>query len=327
MELGQEVVPVVENSTPVAEPTPAPAEFTPTLESSESDVSREDWNKVSPTLRKQVQNNPEPEATEPEAKEPPPPAEANPEPEVTKVKIGDEELTLEQIQELKKGSMLQADYTRKTQELANQRKQIEEEAARIAKYKDQPVDDAMTLWEQLSMDPVGTIRYLEQHYSEQGITEPEDPEILKAKLELVKEKQKSATLEQEVTNKKLEEGKKIFDEYMVSLSEKYKDHGFDTESVLTYCRENGISNPEVGFKAMMFDPAVSTLQQQMEFVRLEAENQKKSAVTDYVKDKVVKAANYNTPVGSGISGSGFSVEKPKTMKAAKQAAMQRMRNS
>lgn len=47
--------------------------------------------------------------------------------------IGDEEITLKELKELRSGSLRQSDYTRKTQELAEQRKEIEAKAATLDK--------------------------------------------------------------------------------------------------------------------------------------------------------------------------------------------------
>lgn len=63
------------------------------------------------------------EDTKPVEKEPESPP--NQDGEIQKFVIDGEEMTLEQIRELKKGNMRQDDYTRKTQELANQRKEVE----------------------------------------------------------------------------------------------------------------------------------------------------------------------------------------------------------
>lgn len=49
--------------------------------------------------------------------------------------VDGEEMTLAEIREAKKGAMLQADYTRKTQDLAKQREGIEEEKAKIAESR------------------------------------------------------------------------------------------------------------------------------------------------------------------------------------------------
>lgn len=46
--------------------------------------------------------------------------------------IGDEEISLSQIKELKESGLRQSDYTRKTQELAEQRKEVEAKSAKIA---------------------------------------------------------------------------------------------------------------------------------------------------------------------------------------------------
>jgi len=63
--------------------------------------------------------------------------------DVVKYKIGDEEITLEEFEELKKGSLRQSDYTKKTQELAEIRKTIQPliEAKNQMKSKEIPEDE------------------------------------------------------------------------------------------------------------------------------------------------------------------------------------------
>lgn len=50
--------------------------------------------------------------------------------------IGDEEISLNQLKELKEGSLRQSDYTRKTQELAEQRKELEAKAGKVGELTD-----------------------------------------------------------------------------------------------------------------------------------------------------------------------------------------------
>jgi hypothetical protein len=121
--------------------------------------------------------------------------------------------------------MLQADYTRKTQELAEQRKEL-------SKYQDKNLDEAVSLWERLGSDPIGTIRFLEEHYAEQGITEPKDPAVLKYEMELAKKdaelKEKNSLIEAQAA-KERQEG---FNKHMNMLVDKYKDYNLDTKTVV-----------------------------------------------------------------------------------------------
>lgn len=345
-ETNPDVTPVVKDSevstveAPVVDIPKAESSVEP-VAGSDLDLDRKEWVKSARMLRKQPESNPEPgtdtESVDTKVKtkvEVDTEAEVDVTPEVTteepeqtpppifKLSNG-EELTEEQVLELKKGNMMNADYTRKTQELAEERKRLQQESG---KYKDKPVEDAVALWEQLAMDPVGTIEYLREHYRQQGITEPEDPDVVAARVEAAKAKEEASKLKAEIDGRNLEDGKKSYDSYMDSLSEKYKDFGFDKQAVINYCRDNAILNPELGFKAMMFDPAVEVMKKKVTETSTQAEEQAKAAIASYLKDKVVTAANFDTPVGSGVSGSGVVVEKPRTLKDAKKAALARLKN-
>jgi|GEM_PF-3346036 len=329
---------VPEVSTPVVD-TPEVKVETVVEKPWEQVVSKEDFHKSAPFLRKNfnAKNTPdvsvtEEVKTEPEVKVEPevktePTVETESttttEPVVDKVKLPTgEELTLEEIVELKKGNMRQADYTKKTQELAEDRKELQ-------RLRELPIKDAIDLWDSLSRDPIGTVRYLEEHYNGLGFTEPKDPEVLRAEKELADEKAKNKQLAEDNDTKQQEETMQLFNTYMDGLAVKYKAQGFDRDKVLEYAMTNNIPDPENAFKAMMFDVIptkeveLAKTKEELENTKKKAEADVKSAVTDYVKDKVITSANFVAPVGSGNSGSGVSVEKPKTWKAARQAAMSR----
>lgn len=63
------------------------------------------------------------------------------EPTNDKIKIGDEEFTLEQIKEFRQGYLRQSDYTKKTQELADMRKELEANKEPQAEVKQDEVND------------------------------------------------------------------------------------------------------------------------------------------------------------------------------------------
>lgn len=91
------------------------------------------------------------------------------------------ELTLAEIAELQKGSLRQADYTRKTQELAEQRKATEAaiaEAQQRASHYEQQIDFAIRVAEQylppapdasmLETDPIGYLQAKEHYQAKVG---------------------------------------------------------------------------------------------------------------------------------------------------------------
>lgn len=63
--------------------------------------------------------------------------------------------------ELKKGYLRQSDYTKKTQELAEERESLK---------------DAQALWDAMNSDPVGTLRQLQQAVNRGGSIAPKAPE-------------------------------------------------------------------------------------------------------------------------------------------------------
>lgn len=291
-------------------------------------ITREDFQTTAPFLRKNRNNletvkteeptqveepaTPEetsettPPGTEAEEKEPPGTA--------TKFKMPDgEEMTYEQIQELKKNSMLHADYTRKTQELAEQRKEF-------AKYQDKSLDEAIALWDNLSSDPIGTLRFLEEHYAEQGITEPKDPAVLKYETELAKKDAELKEKNQLIQAQADKERQESFNKHMAMLTDKYKEYDLDMKAVVQYCLDHQLPDPELGFKAL----AAEKIEKDNAELRKKLEEKNTDVVSDYVKDKLIKTETYKAPVGSGSTGTGVTITKPKTFLEARRSALARL---
>lgn len=94
------------------------------------------------------------------------------EPEAPRVRLKDgTEVTLDEVEDWRKGTLRQSDYTRKTQELATSRKEIEQRQAAIAETErqfSQAIDVAMTVVQarmpqppdasMLETDPIGYIQ-------------------------------------------------------------------------------------------------------------------------------------------------------------------------
>jgi len=294
----------------------------------------DDFRNNSRFLRRGPQNNPSVEAE-------PTPSEVDPGPEegagetqveetrepVNEIVMPDgERLTFDQILEMKKGNMLQADYTRKTQELAEERKRFQQEQEEYRRLKELPIDDAMGLWESLANDPIGTIEYLREHYESQGITEPRDPEVIRIEQERAKLEAENKKLKADNEAKQLEASKIAFQKYLDELSVKYKDQGFDKDAVLGYCMKNGIPDPEIAFKAMIHDTMLEKFDIRIKDLEAKLEQEKKGAVANYVKGKVVNSATHVPPVGGGNSGTGVSISTPKGWRAARKAALDRLNN-
>ena len=133
---------------------------------------------------------------------------------VTKVKIGEEEI---EIEELKRGYMRQSDYTKKTQSIAEMKKE------------NQIAIDALEL---IKSDEELMMKYGEKISKKKAVA-PDSEEVkkLRAQLELVQ-------LETEI----------------VKLSAKYKD--FDEVKVLTTAKEIGVTDLEFVYKALREDKKV-----------------------------------------------------------------------
>lgn len=137
--------------------------------------------------------------------------------ESNKFTIDGEEYTLEQIKEWKQGNLRQSDYSRKTQELAKQRKEMQE-AVELYNYIKQNPDVATALRDA----DYGS--GMEEHTKK-----------------LTPEMQKIRDLEYKLAEKEL-------DENITSLKEKYND--FDEVKVMEECDKRGIYDLEFVYKAL-----------------------------------------------------------------------------
>lgn len=233
--------------------------------------------------------------------------------------------------DIEKGRMMQADYTRKTQALAAERKEIDALKTKYAGDIDL-VDPALGLWKSLQRDPIGTLKQMEAHYESQGITEPADPQTLKTRDEMAALAQEKARLEQQLAVQQQQQQQQQFDAYMQGLEQKYKDQGFDRSEVLEFCIRNGVQNVEAGFKAMQADRVQETSSSEVQQLRSEIEalkaqyvSAKEEGVKDYLQDKVQKAETFAPPLGTAATGSPPIVEnKPRSFDEARKAAAERL---
>lgn len=141
------------------------------------------------------------------------------------------------VKEALAGYQRQADYTRKTQELSEQRKQVQ---------------FAATLAESLQQDPAGTLQALNQHY---GIRTPiqdqqvEEEYLEPAEKQLRQLEQRIATFEQQ---KAMDDLTKTID----SLQGKYGDD-FNADEVVAKALATGSNDLEAVFKQVTFDKVYS----------------------------------------------------------------------
>ena len=325
--------------------TPAQVETVPPV--ADNSMTRDEFKSSSSFLKQfeasqpvETEQKPVIDETAPEESEtdtPAPPDDTTPEdkkeeepeePATQAIKLPDgRELTVEQIAELEKGSMMQADYTKKTQALAEERRLLQQEQEQFKPYKEQ-ADKALELYRAFERDPIGAIQQLTEYYDRQGICDPKTPEQLEiedrqraldAKEQTIN--QKSQTLEQQEMSTK-------FNQYMDSIADKYKGEGFDKEKVSQYMIQNSIYNAETAWKAMNHDPKVESLQKQIDDLNKKLESAKTDSVNEYVKTKTVKSGS---PLPLGASGSSgtppVQVNKPATMRDAKLSALSRFGNS
>ena len=139
------------------------------------------------------------------------------------IEIGGEKYTLDEIKEFRQGYLRQSDYTRKTQELARQRKEMQ---------------DAVELYNYLRENP-----YLLQNLQSETI----DSDIRNVAQQLTPEMQKIQELEMRLAQQDL-------DNEINTLKSKYTD--FDEVRVLQEAERRGITDLEFVYKALREDDKV-----------------------------------------------------------------------
>ena len=136
------------------------------------------------------------------------------------VEIGGEKYTLDEIREFKQGYLRQSDYTKKTQELANQRREVE---------------DAVKLYEYLRDNP-HLLNNLQNDYV--------DEDIRSTAMNLTPEMQRLQELEMKFVESEL-------DREISELKEKYSD--FDEVKILKEADKRGLTDLEFVYKALRED--------------------------------------------------------------------------
>jgi hypothetical protein len=152
---------------------------------------------------------------------------------VVKIQVNGEEVTVP-LQEALAGYQRQADYTRKTQELSEQRKQVE---------------FAATLAQSLQDDPAATLQALQQHYGVTAQPEVEDEWMDPAEKQMRQLEQRIAAFEQ---TKAMDELTKTIDK----LQSKYGED-FNPDEVVAKAIATGSTDLEAIFKQVTFDKVYS----------------------------------------------------------------------
>jgi hypothetical protein len=155
---------------------------------------------------------------------------------VVKLQVDGEEVVVP-VKEALAGYQRQADYTRKTQELSEQRKQVQFAAA---------------LQDALQKDPAGTLQALQQHYglgAQVSQPEVEDEYLDPTEKHLRSLEQRIIAFEQE---KAMDELSRTID----SLQSKYGDE-FNADEVVAKALATGSTDLEAVFKQITFDKVYS----------------------------------------------------------------------
>jgi hypothetical protein len=197
-----------------------------------------------------------------------------------KLQVNGEEIVVP-LQEALAGYQRQADYTRKTQELSEQRKQVE---------------FAATLAQSLQEDPAGTLQALQQHY---GVATapavPEEEEWLDpAEKQLRQLEQRIAAFEQQ---KAMDELTRTIDK----LQSKYGED-FNPDEVVAKALATGITDLEAVFKQITFDKVYS-----------KASEASKKLAEEQARVQAKRSATIVSTGTSSKGGSPATAAQPKTV--------------
>jgi hypothetical protein len=211
-----------------------------------------------------------------------------------KLPVGGEELEVP-ISEALAGYQRQADYTRKTQELAEQRKEIQFAAA---------------IQQALENDPVATIQLLTEHYGVNGQQTSEDEELFMDPTE-----RQFRELESRVRTFEEAQALQELERTIGSLQQKYGED-FDANEVVATALATGNDNLENVYKMIAFDRLVAKQQAQSQIAQQHAA--KEQAVTNAKRDAAVVAG------GSSSQGTSVGIPAVSSIKDAFAAAKQQL---
>lgn len=224
-------------------------------------------------------------------------------------------LTAEQVLELEKGAMMQADYTRKTQALAEERRLLEQQR--------QENERAFQILHNIERDPIGTLQKLQEEYEAKGFYEPLDPETLALedkKRELDYKEQQILQKEQEMQQQAVY---RDLDNRMAALGQQYGKE-FDRQKVIQFMIDEKIYSPEVAYDAVRAKQLEITSQKQIDELKAQLKEAKKEAVNEYLKVRTTKKpASLPLGAGSTTGSPPVQVRHPRTLDDAKRSAMAR----
>ena len=197
---------------------------------------------------------------------------------VVKLQVNGEEIVVP-LQEALAGYQRQADYTRKTQELSEQRKQVE---------------FAATLAQSLEQDPAGTLQALQQHYGVATQPEVEDEWMDPAEKQMRQLEQRIAAFEQQ---KAMDELTRTID----ILQSKYGED-FNPDEVVAKAIATGVTDLEAVFKQITFDKVYS-----------KASEASKKLAEEQARVQAKRSATIVSTGTSSKGGSPVATTAPKTV--------------
>jgi hypothetical protein len=154
------------------------------------------------------------------------------------VKIDGEEQQVS-LEELQQGYQRQADYTRKTQEIAAERDRLQQAEAIVSALEHDPEGTLQTLAHSFNVAPITGQQVSDDEYAEVDPTQ-----------------QKLAELEQKIARQEQMERVQRVEREVSTLQEKYGE--FNREELLNHALKNGIPNLEAAYTHMRFNDVKST---------------------------------------------------------------------
>ena len=154
------------------------------------------------------------------------------------VKVDGEEQQVS-LEELQQGYQRQADYTRKTQEIAAERDRLQQAEAIVSALEHDPEGTLQTLAHSFNVAPITGQQVSDDEYAEVDPTQ-----------------QKLAELEQKIARQEQMERVQRVEREVSTLQEKYGE--FNREELLNHALKNGIPNLEAAYTHMRFNDVKTT---------------------------------------------------------------------
>lgn len=193
-----------------------------------------------------------------------------------KVTIDGDELEVP-LQEAISGYQRQADYTRKTQQLAEERKNVQ---------------FAQAIQQALDNDPMATIELLKGHYGINDQLDFNEEDIFVDPVE-----QQYRQLESRIRSFEEQQAMNELERTIGGLQQKYGDD-FDANEVVAAALANGTTDLEAVYKQMAFDKLYSNQQAQRELQARKTEQEK----------QILQAKRSSGIVAGGSSAQGSSAD-------------------